>query len=296
MRQDGPMHAGGSAVAVKRAREPRSAIKQNIAAKVRELEKPQAAATHTQAASRHAKETELPHRAESTGVNVPLGDEKKIYGAKYRVRIRFRERVCGGTPKDPEIQKAWLETRGFTTAETEEYVRNLREEKGDEYVNEEVKKAWSGFRGDSEGLYLEARQLEAMMREGATELGIPRATRGFRQRLQHGCFVKPHRLRMLKENEIVKEPDGDRMTVVHVMTPKGKVAAFSRFDYVEEAELAFEVLIVQSEMFTAEKLADILTLAQEQGLGAGRSQGEGKFDVLEITQLWVRKERKGKNN
>lgn len=241
------------------------------------------------------------------GVSIPidLPPDEDIYGAKYHIRIAFRDRVCGGTPKDPDVQLKWLETRGFSPQESEEYVKNMRAEaeSSEDYVNEEVQKSWNGFKSDAEGIYLEARQLEAMLREGATELEITKKTRGFRQRLQHGCFIRPPRLRLLKGGHVLTEAegavdekptptrvaDGSQMKVVHAITPKGKIAAFSRFDYVTEAQVEFDVLIVQGgekQMFTAAPLARIIALNQEQGLGANRSQGEGKFDVLSIEKIW----------
>ena len=74
------------------------------------------------------------------------------------------------------------------------------------------------------------------------------------------------------------------------MTPKGKISALRRFDYFTEPTLEFEIWVLTTA--TQEKrhvgeddLIGILTHAQENGLGASRSQEEGKFDVVEFERM-----------
>lgn len=222
---------------------------------------------------------------------IQIPGDRDVYGACYSVKLQVRERICGGIPKDPKVQVKWLETKGFTTQEADEYVRDLREEMGEDFVEDQATKTACGFKSDKDGLYIESRQLEAMLREGATELGYTKAVRGYRQRLQHGCFVRPPRIRLG-----VTKADGEGLACVHAITPKGKIAAFAKFDYVDRPVLEFQVVIVRQSDITAGRLANMLALAQEQGLGARRSQGEGKFDVLEILEEWRTKDRVTKDD
>lgn len=212
---------------------------------------------------------------------VPIPQDKDVYGACYQVTVKVRDRICGGIPKDPKVQLKWLETKGFTSQEAEAYTREMREDLGDDFVEDQASKTACGFKSDGKGLFIEARQIEAMLREGATELGLTKSVRGFRQRLQHGCFVRPARLYFGR-----KAPDGQGLACVHAITPKGKIAAFSQFDFINHPTLTFQVMVVRDSDITAARLAQMLALGQEQGLGARRSQGEGKLEVLEIVKEW----------
>ena len=88
---------------------------------------------------------------------------------------------------------------------------------------------WSGFKTDATGgLFIETRQVKALIRECATELELTKdRTAGLRQRIQHGLMIKSpeggERLHLGRT-----EPDGAYTSVCHVMTPRGKKAAFKR--------------------------------------------------------------------
>ena len=88
-----------------------------------------------------------------------------------------------------------------------------------------------------------------------------------------------------------KEPDGQEEGPIHVQTAQGPRTAIKRVDYVEDVSLSFEVWTLKKQNNSdAEKkrhigkedLEKMLALAQENGLGADRSQGSGKFDVIEF--------------
>jgi len=212
-----------------------------------------------------------------------------IYTGHYRISLVMREWLVGGIPKDPDVQKKWLETQGWTPAEADEYVARTRketEEAGGDWVEEAEMEGWSGFKSDATGgLFIETRQIKALIRECATELELTKDRQaGLRQRIQHGLMIKSvqggERLYLGRE-----KPDGDYTGVCHVMTPRGKKAAFKKADYVAGVSITFEVWIVQAAKFTDEKLRKVLFLAQEAGLGANRSQGQGKFDVTAFEVL-----------
>lgn len=219
-----------------------------------------------------------------------------VFGAVYRVRIRFDDRVEGGIPKDESIMESWLKVKGFTPDETDAMIRARRAEikeqsedtaslndANDALIEEEITRSWSGFTTRDGVLVIEGRQIKAMFRECATELAIAKTVYAFKQRLQHGFFIDDA---PLSRNEIqLTEPDGYRTKVVHAWTKKGKIAAFSRHDYIEHGEIEFEIKVVQTQSVTEQLLRRLLVLAEEMGLGANRSQGEGKFTVMSFEQI-----------
>jgi hypothetical protein len=224
-------------------------------------------------------------------LGVSYGD---VFRAVYRVRIRFDDRVEGGIPKDGEAMEAWLKTKGFLPDEVDAMARARRAElkaqsddaaldSADAYVEEEITRTWSGFTKRDGNLVIEGRQIKAMFRECATELKITTSVYAFKQRLQHGFFMDDAAL--TRNGQPLSEPDGYRTKVVHAWTKKGKIAAFSRHDYVYAGELEFTIKVIQADVVTADVLKRMLVLAEEMGLGANRSQGEGKFTVLEFEQV-----------
>lgn len=190
----------------------------------------------------------------------------------FRVRVRFRDKILGGVPRTEEAVSAWLGARGLSTLESETL------ESVDLVQGEE--RCWTGFKRDDSGLYLEARQVRAMLKECAGTLGMTKEVRGLRQHLQHGTFVKPDRIHLG-----VAEPTGTMECFGQVQSPRGPRSIVKRVDYVKSPRIAFEIWTVTKGKLREDMLREILVLAQENGLGAMRTQGFGQFDVEEFSPV-----------
>lgn len=126
----------------------------------------------------------------------------------FQVRLRFRDKILGGVPRSAETVKSWLMARSLG---------RLLEETLDEVelvANEEV--AWMGFKRDVRGLFIESRQIKAMIKECAVTLSLTKEVRGLRQHLVYGTFVKPDRIYMG-----VAQPSGTLEVVGQVQSPHG---------------------------------------------------------------------------
>lgn len=211
---------------------------------------------------------------------------RKLYDI-YSVTIQVRERICGGMPKNPDLIKVWVEsTTGYADAVTEK----LTQENADLIVNAVAEKSWVGFPEDKvKGLFVPCRNLKAMLKQSASLLGITKAKRGSKQILAEGLEVKAldgcDRIYLDR-----MKPDGTEEKAIHVMTAQGPRAALKRFDFVNKPTLMFEVWVLktapqETRHIGEEELVLILTHAQENGGGASRSQGEGKFNVVEFQKL-----------
>jgi len=215
----------------------------------------------------------------------PRFDPTGLYD-RYRVKIKIRDRICGGMPKNEELIRAWVvATTGHDDEQTEEQVK----ENIETIVDKKAEKSWNGFPGDERGLFVPARNVKACFKQSASVLGIVKDRRGSKQILAEGMEVKAldggDRIHLGRT-----EPDGFDESAIHVMTAQGPRSALRRMDYVEGVEIEFEVWVLQthaaeSRHIGEDELVDILRHAQENGLGASRSQGEGKFDVLEFEKL-----------
>jgi CRISPR/Cas system CSM-associated protein Csm3 (group 7 of RAMP superfamily) len=125
------------------------------------------------------------------------------------------------------------------------------------------------------------------MRECGSILGIFQKKRGSKQIYQHGMEIKG------LENEFriyindCEDPLREEKPI-HVDTPQGKRNALKRTDhFIEGATLEFRIWILKTDPSETRHIGEkdtklMLTLAQENGLGANRSQGSGKFEVIEL--------------
>ena len=219
-------------------------------------------------------------------------DTKRLYDI-YKVKVQFRDRIYGGMPKSAELIRKWVEARTKVDAPK---TNTIPDEKTEEQIVEAIEvmteeaaeQMWTGFPSDEEGLFVWDRQIKALFKECMQLAHMAKNRRGSKQVMQHGFEIKrPNPDRSNLDSRIhlgVKEPTGMEEGAIHVMTAQGPRTALKRADYVEQPTIEFEVWVYatapQETRHIGEKqLVDLLTHAQENGLGAQRSQGHGKFNV-----------------
>lgn len=234
---------------------------------------------------------------------------------RYRCRLQFRDRVVGGTPSNPRMIEGWLRTKMGLTQEAE--VRALTKQTlielgvdaeifaddADEDIRFETLQQASEaiakhsnttmFKRDQDGLYLEARAVKAMLKEAVNILyagerwnkrpGAPgKADTGGkapRSTVAESVFVEPQHISLG-----VFEPSGIDLAIGHIVGPQGPRSTLSYYEYVERATIEFVVLVLKDRV-DPKRWPDIWRLAQENALGAKRSQSMGQFDVLHWERL-----------
>lgn len=225
----------------------------------------------------------------------------KAYPFKYRAELRVGTLV-GGIPADEKVAEGWLRTK---LAASDDIIRKMVSETmielgitADEatgIVN--TQKNLCMFKRErcpmclptgpncAEGghpLYFEGRQIKAAIKEAASiavaadKLVGGRSwgttKKGLQGFLPEHVFVAEDHISMG-----ITEPTGVRQTFLHVMTKAGKVAAINYNEYVEDVTLAFTVLADWE--FTEEQWAAMWLTGEQNGLGAQRSQGNGRYTV-----------------
>lgn len=206
---------------------------------------------------------------------------------RYAVTIAFREWLCGGTPRNQELIEAWVKARtghddALTKQQTAEALAAL--------TDQVAEKSWIGFPADDRGLFVWSRQVKALFREAATMLRITTQKMGSKQIFQHGFEIKEPGTGGDRLHLDRKEADGTDESPIHVVTAQGPRTALRRMDYVTKAKLSFEIWVLRTEAAEKrhvgkEEIVKMLAFCQENGLGASRSQGYGKFDVVEFSAL-----------
>jgi hypothetical protein len=214
----------------------------------------------------------------------------------YDVEIQIIDRIIGGIPIVPagadraDAYEAWARGQGVEDDPSFEQplVEALAEDDDMPVTVEDVEGLETGFRSSPElGLYIECRQVKAMLRESAQRLGIIKKVRGSRQVLQHDLLVRaPDGTQKLPLG--LQEPSGKDTRPISVVTRQGPRTAIRRFDYCVQPTLTFRVSIlaggVGDGLLDEEKLRDMLEFGGTLGLGADRSQGEGCFELLSLTK------------
>jgi len=213
-------------------------------------------------------------------------DSAHLYDS-YCVSIEVRDRLDGGVPRDPELIQKWVESKtGHADEQTQAQIEDHMPDV-DAATEDVASKMWCGFKRDDQGPFIETRQVKAMFRECATVLGITSKKRGSRQILQHAFEIKgdgggP-------KIHITAKDEGTDEGPIHIMTPKGPRSAIKRTDYVGPGStLFFEIWVLSTAPQEKRHLGEsdirrMLGMAQENGLGANRSQGSGKFNVTNFS-------------
>ncbi len=212
----------------------------------------------------------------------------------YQARLLFKDRIMGGTPKDPKIIEGWLRSRAGVNNDDEilQAIKRTLQEQGvdvtDGQTYEEMvaasaglaaNKQTNGFKFDENGLYIEGRVVKAMLKECTNILypyGVDKWTvtqKAPRSALAERVFVDADRIYLG-----VKEPTGIEMFVGHVTGPQGPHSTLTYYEYVERAEITFDVRVAE-DLVSEQQWGELWTLAEQNGLGALRSQGFGRFDI-----------------
>lgn len=220
-----------------------------------------------------------------------------------RVKIRFRDRLVGGQPKDPKLVVGWIGKNVGITDEVEmaakarQHLVEMGVEIGADVVTlddlfevaeREAEMKTQGFKRDPLGRpYIEARHVKACIKECVNILyaGVKWGTtrKGPRSYTAERVFVDPDVIVVGAAEDVFVE-----QSIGHITGPQGPRSTIGLFEYVTGAEVEFVVRELRSQTtagqepaLTYDQWARVWTLAQENGLGTMRSQGHGQFDVIE---------------
>jgi len=206
---------------------------------------------------------------------------------KFAVKLKFRHRLYGGCPKNPDLIAGWIASRtehddDLTKKQVAEAVEEVSAVEGN--VTEE--KSWVGFYIDpAGGVWVPANNVKAMLKQSASMLGIFKKKRGSKQIACEGMECKGLGADAMRIYLGKQEVDGFEERPIHVQTPMGPRSALKRVDYVDQPTIEFEIWVLktakaETRHIGVDELVEMLRFSQENGLGADRSQGAGKFDVV----------------
>lgn len=229
--------------------------------------------------------------------NVFAQFEPDVYPFRFHGRILV-ERLMGGTPSNSKVAEGWLKAKLGVTKEEElaqlvAEVMATRPELSEEDALVEInaRKHLNGFRVDpSDGvLFIEGRHLKAAIKEAAN---VARAADNLASRFGSTSkgtlsFVAEHII-VVEDRLRLGKIVGDK--VVDVTKPDGVIQSFPKnpmtkqtgIQYTEHVDEAVIDFTIQTDWeFTPEEWGAIWVTGGNQGLGASRSQGYGRYKVIQ---------------
>jgi hypothetical protein len=220
----------------------------------------------------------------------------KVWSHRYEGTILTRN-IAGGTPSDPKIAEGWLKTKLTDKKDKDDLIRDMvaevMVERGitvDEATTEvDMLKHLNGFKKNDTGLYIESRQLKAAIKEGAS---VARATDNLKDRwgaTRKGClgFVAEHIMVVEDLLQLYRlDADGNK---VHLTEPDDVLTSFPKNPRTNQTgiqhteilrEAFFDFTVISDYEFTDAEWATLWLTSEQQGVGANRSQGFGRYEVV----------------
>lgn len=227
-----------------------------------------------------------------TAVSAFAKFENKAWPHTFRGAIEV-DILCGGTPSDPKVSTGHIKSKlGSPEELIQAQVAETMVERG--VPMDEAAKIVSdlrnlnGFKRDELGLYIEGRQLKAALREAASiAVSSGKVTGGKAWGITHKGLQSFFRETvMIEEDRLhlgIHEVSGVAQRFIKKTGPSGPVTAILLEEYVENVR--FEFTAKSAWDFTDEQWAMFWLIGQEQGLGASRSQGFGRYVVTEWKKI-----------
>ncbi len=220
---------------------------------------------------------------------------------RVKVAIALKDRIVGGIPQDPKMIEGWIGAKMPELKAEEKADLAARTAAELPAATEEAAKSmWTTFKRDETGLYLEGRNVKALLKEVSNilrdkllkgeakelEAASSKAKNRFtnlKSKVAERAFVEEDKIRFTRGDQVLKAVDGTEERPIHVITAQGPRTALKRFDYVNApAELTFHVRFLSDGVVDLKLLETIFEYGGWNGLGADRSQGNGQFTVASI--------------
>jgi hypothetical protein len=222
---------------------------------------------------------------------------------RLEVTLQLREWLVAGKPKSLDAANAMLKARGL-----EEHIEAVAEIEDPEVKAQAIERVRTdeglcefSRRPGKPGLWLPANNIKAGFKENWSVLGKMNDVRGSRKAIAEGVFIfcanswaTPPEDRdwiYLGAETALGINDGNPFftAVSHSVGPKGPVSSIKRHEFVVRPLIAFDMYVAQyaavEEKLSDDDIADALVHFCEHGLGACRSQGYGKFDLVQVREL-----------
>ncbi len=208
--------------------------------------------------------------------------------------------LCGGVPADEKQVTGWISAKLKDTrspGEISELVLRTMADRaaaGDAITQDQAiaevagsMVGQNGFKQDRAGLFIEGRQLKSALKEAvsvavaANKLrkgGWGVTKKGLYSFVAEHVFVAEEKLHLMRDGSHLDHPDGTLQKMVH--TWRGDAISYE--DFCHEVDLDFTIM--SDYQFSRDEWGLIWLTGQLEGIGASRSQGFGRYEVVRWDQ------------
>jgi len=190
------------------------------------------------------------------------------------VVLQVQNELMGGTPKNPELIRDWLEAKKAPEPE-----KNAAEIEAGIDATEE--RSWCGFQSkDGLGLCLRGYHVKAHLKDCANVLKDIVDVKALRSKVADRIYVVEDYIPLG-----VSEPTAFFEHPVHVMTRQGPRSALKRSDYVMRPRIVFTTRVLVDKVVTQEMLDQFFEYGGTHGIGSDRGMGFGRYEVVELVEV-----------
>lgn len=218
----------------------------------------------------------------------------------FEVEWKFITSLCGSIPADPDIQRKWLEAR--RPKHMPAGARPLEELQAEvastmPTVEEEEEQRLSVFQRVEGGLVMRSSTIRAHFKDCGRVIsglyyGKTEGEKSFAVRVLNGVYYPPDQYWVPIVNQAdgkqFSAPSGTDDKTIHVTTRQGQRNAFKSFEYVENAQMTFQIKILTTPardnkpgrlVVTEKELAELFEYGGTHGYGGERGDGEGRYEA-----------------
>lgn len=212
-------------------------------------------------------------------------DTKEMWN-RWGVVLQVEGPFAAAIPKDPKEIAAMLEHR-MPSKLPEDFLPldQLAEQVIEEVEAEEGKPGWSTFKRNEQGLYYEGRCVRGHIKDCAGQVvSFFPNIRNFRAKFVNKVYVEDREIYLAK-----KEPDGTETRFIQVMTRQGPRSTIKLIDYVNSPRLEFTLKVLNDGVVGEEILRAVFEYGGTHGMGQERSQGWGRYELVELVLVEAKK-------
>lgn len=217
---------------------------------------------------------------------------------KFDIEWKFITRLSASLPAAPDLQKKWLESRAPKVRPPDsKSIEEIAEEvaASTPTVTEEEERGFYVFQRQEGGLVVRMATIRAHLKDCARVLsslyvGRIEKEKSFAVKVLNAVYYPPETYWvpvLAADGSQVREPAGTYEKTIHVRTPQGERSAFKTMEYVSDALLRFQLMVLtqppskanpEGKLVVNENdLETLFSYGGVHGYGGERGDGEGRY-------------------
>lgn len=199
---------------------------------------------------------------------------------KLSVHLTFVEDVLGSQPASKELHSLYIaEKLKNRVSHADDDPARMADEEQDA-IRSLQDKGVTVFPQDDNGLHLWDYQIKGFLKEAANVLKDGLGIRNARSKIDNYVFVKPRKIYLYRDGEIITEPDDVLERPIRAMTAQGqRVTLVSSEVVYKGADADFEIWIIDNKEITPDTIKKLLEYGKLKGLLQWRNGGFGAFEA-----------------